>query len=509
MTDGPLPGTDAGTASIVQHSSTQRGWLLAALQIAIVLAAFALLWPTTASLLHAWDDTELDIYTHGYLIVAISLWLLIRNRDLIESEPARPALWVALPLAVLGVIWLVMVRAGIQSLHQLMLPLMAGLAIWSALGWRIAARSAFAVGYLVFGMQAWGSISDALQSGTVHAVDAMLRVTGVPAYVQGAFVHLASGVFEIAGSCSGLKYFIVALALGALYGEMHRDSLRNRVILLLLAAGFAVLMNWVRVYSIIVIGYLTDMQHYFVKVEHVSFGWVLFGVMSLLLFLVARRLPLASSVPAMKHSPAAASLGPAAVGVAFALGALAVGPVWNLALPLAAAPLSKRELAENPGSWRGPGSADPFAWQPQFVGADAVSLSRYEREGRQVLAFTAVYAFQQQGKELITYRNSLVSDAERILGETTLDGAAPHSVRELSVRRGAQHFLIWAYYEVDGRRDAGGLRSQLRYAIASLHGRPQSRVMAFRSACDGEDCTHAREDITDLLRAMDQTEERR
>jgi len=50
------------------------------------------------------------------------------------------------------------------------------------------------------------------------------------------YVHIPSGTFEIAGGCSGLHFFIVALAISALYGELQRDSIKIRVALICLAA---------------------------------------------------------------------------------------------------------------------------------------------------------------------------------------------------------------------------------------------------------------------------------
>ena len=51
--------------------------------------------------------------------------------------------------------------------------------------------------------------------------------------------HVPAGSLEIAGGCSGLHFFIVGVAIAALYGELNRDSLRTRVQLVALAALLA------------------------------------------------------------------------------------------------------------------------------------------------------------------------------------------------------------------------------------------------------------------------------
>src|SRR3989337_4307773 len=49
--------------------------------IVLVVLGFVLFWPTTVSLIEQWEDTVRRTYTHGYLILALTLWLLWRNRS--------------------------------------------------------------------------------------------------------------------------------------------------------------------------------------------------------------------------------------------------------------------------------------------------------------------------------------------------------------------------------------------------------------------------------------------
>lgn len=252
--------------------SWARSWPLASMQLALFFGVCTLLWPTTQTLLSLWADTQITTYTHGYLIALISIGLLVRPRPHLEAAGDSASVVGYLLLAALSIVWLIAVRAGMQSAHQLLLPPLIWLAIYAALGMRVARRCAFAVFFLYFAIPLWGEANDWLQAATVHAVAALLKVTGVVAFVDGNTVHLARGVFEIAGGCSGLHFFIIALALAALYGEINDDSVLTRLELLALATVLALLTNWLRVYLIILAGYLTDMQHYLVRVEHYRFG---------------------------------------------------------------------------------------------------------------------------------------------------------------------------------------------------------------------------------------------
>src|ERR671910_106591 len=59
--------------------------------IAAVVLGFVLFWPTTLSLVEQWEDTVRRTYTHGYLIVVLTLWLLWRNRSSWAHLELRPS----------------------------------------------------------------------------------------------------------------------------------------------------------------------------------------------------------------------------------------------------------------------------------------------------------------------------------------------------------------------------------------------------------------------------------
>src|SRR5690606_30850662 len=102
-------------------------------------------------------------------------------------------------------------RSGIQTGHQVLLPVLIWLAVAGTLGWRAAFVTTFAVGYLYFAIPVWGVVNSLLQSLTTQVVGWLLHLTGVVATIEGNFIHLPVGTFEIAAGCSGIHFFIVAL----------------------------------------------------------------------------------------------------------------------------------------------------------------------------------------------------------------------------------------------------------------------------------------------------------
>ena len=432
---------------------------------AVLVATVAAFWPTVASLVVHWEDTVSLSYTHGYAIVAVCAWLLWRARGRIAALPPRPW-WPAVPaLAATGVPWYLALASGIQIGHQVLLPVLMIGAIAAVGGIAIARACAFPVGYLYFAIPVWGVVNGALQSLTTAAVTVVLRVTGIPAYVEGNFVHIPAGTFEIAGGCSGLHFVIVALAIAALQGEIERVALRTRVLLLCIAAAMSVVTNWVRVYGVILNGYLTDMQGYLVVVDHYVYGWVLFALMMALYFWLTRRMlaaiPLADDAPA--SNPVAAAW-PWAAGVA-TIAALAVGPALAaVAQRHASGGAATLALPAGVDGWQGPVPTDS-GWAPQYPGADGSALASYRRDVRAVEVYVNMYRHQGQGHELVGYGNDLLHGLSRDYAVST--------------------FLV-----VGDRRLDGELASKLYYALDVLRRPTPSGIVAVAVRCDA-DCNAA------------------
>jgi exosortase A len=506
-----MPSGQVMSSESMRLATLRHPWPLGLFKVGLFAVVFAALWPTTRSLLGLWEDAELTTYTHGYLIALISAWLLWRSGS--HDEDLRPSIVACVPLAVMSVVWLVAVRAGIQSVHQVLLPAMLWLAIYAALGARQARRAVFAVAFLYFAIPVWGEINAWLLAATVWAVDGLLHLTGVTAYVDGNVVHLAAGVFEIAGGCSGLHFFIVALAIAALYGELNADRLTRRLQLLGLATVLALLTNWLRVYLIILAGYLTDMQHYLVRVEHYRFGWVVFVFLTIAFFLIARRLPVgkeSADAPSQRTQlqPSLASYGRVLPMLPLVILSIALGPLWNAIASQRVAPLSTGAvlLPAKSSGWTGPRVPTGDAWMPVFAGADLERSVEYARGAASVQAYAAFYASQSQGKELIHYDNSVLgkgSGAGRIVAQSPMAIRGPAT--ELLVSRANDaRAVIWFFYRVGSQQTNSGLSAQLRYGLATLTSSAPAGVVAFRSRCV-PDCDAARAAMRELIEAFDWT----
>ena len=457
--------------------------------ILLVLAAVvAACWPSAHALHSLWMDVDQTTYTHGYLMAGVSLWLLWRDRSALTLS--RPWLVALVPLAGVCVAWVFSVQAGIQVASMALLSPIVWLAGAAIGGRQLALRSAFPLFFIWFAVPVWGSINGILQSGTVHAVRAALRVSGVPASFQGSIVNLPAGVIEIAAGCSGLHFFIVAMAIGALLGEMRRDDWRTRLKLLLLAAALAIFTNWVRVYTIILAAHYSHMRHYLVTQSHYGYGWVLFAVAMVIYFLIERRMPLAaaaSAAPATagRTSPSLHQLLP--VGL-LALGLVGVTCLWQ---KLAARPAIAPDAEVLRSSGWVPAERASTEWLPHFAGVDAQYTGFTERAGgERIYRYAGFFLAQHQGKEFADYSTDLTGEGADL--EWVAQWASPVPTTMFRRAQGEFGYLLAVSYGVAGRQFAAPLQAQLYYAAVSMLElrSPLSSIQVLRTDCT-PDCATA------------------
>ena len=504
MTLQGAPGAAAPRAGMASRVEW-RPWLEPAALVAIVVLTGFLYWPSTASLLHEWFEVPSSAYRHGSLIVAIALWLMARKAHAAAPAERETVLhgWPLLLLAGSGFVWLIGFRAGIQVAHQAMLPVIVWLTVFCVFGKRSAARSLVPVGLMYSAIPIWHVTVPALQSMTIAVVSALLRVVGIPAYVTGDFVHIRSGVFHVEDGCAGLHYFIVAATIAVLFGELREDRLRTRVYLFGLAIGLALVSNWLRVFIIIVAGDLTDMQHYLVRVDHSTFGWVVFGF-AMIAFLLLGRLRFLN-VPAPDATPGADSTvargaAPRSALHRYALAALAAGfaPAWLLLVPVRSAAGPNVSVPASMAGWTGPAEPCHGRWRPRFETADLQVKREFSRADARVCFYSATYLSQHQDKELIGYFSSIY-DPDIDVVSAGARQVAGRSVNELQLgNETAGDRIVWYAYAVGGSDLRRGVAAQLAYGLGSLHGAPAASVYAISALCV-PDCAAARQLLTDFL----------
>jgi len=464
-------------------------------------AAVALLyWPSTVALNRLWTDWPAETYTHGYLILLLSLWLLARDRERLAATPVHPEPLALIPLALMSVAWVWFWRAAIQELQLLLLPLILIAALFSAFGRRMARAAAFPICVLYFAMPLWGDINGIVQALSAKVTGALLWTTGIPAYMDGDFVRLPAGSIEIARSCSGLHELIVGLALAAIFGKLSGEPWRRRLQWLGLMGALSLMVNWVRIFTVVIAAYETDMRSSLVK-HHYWLGWWLFAfVFAAFLWWTGRSTPPHSALSSDEDPHASVrptdftlATGP----LALTLAVLAVMPLLAYGMDLAysrTATTLTMQWAAAPAGWTGPITTNASGWQPHFADSSAESLTRYvDPTGASIDAFAVAYRVQTQRAKLLGYGNDLLGHPEQMRQQSSriVDSAAGRWEEIVTLDSKGSRSLIWTRYRIGNRVFAQPRLSQLWYGLAAILKPPISSLMALRTACS-PDCGAAR-----------------
>lgn len=464
--------------------------LLPVAALAIVAAAVALGLKSSLGLLHSNWTGWYGPNEHGYLVLAASLWIAIVAWRTNPPRSLRPDWWALVPLAVLIALVAGLELMFVNNSRLLLLPPLVLVAAALVFGREAAKRLFWPALFLYFALPQWWVINGPLQALTTTAVTYGVRWTGVPAFVDGNFIHLPSGTFEIASGCSGLNYLQAATALAAFHGLLSLSTWRNRLVLLAAAAGVAVVFNWIRVYAVIVVGHLSDMRHYLITVEHHTFGWVLFMIAMVPLFIFASRLERRETRRADDASPGPSAgaiprVSPLVVPAALAAAGLLLLPVITAPETANDSTLSTELPAALDGETRAPITS---GWSPVFANASEDSASFIAASASPAVdVYRAVYPHQDSERRLLRPSNDFLGAEFRLLEQqrrsVTLGDGEVLGVTEYRGTLNQRARVIWAWYWVGDTRVAGTFEAKLAEARGLLTGRRDGTAIAVAADC--------------------------
>ena len=501
---GETGGPHGASAPVDQH----RAGFAVVLPFAILALAIGVLyWPSVASLWARWQPDP--SYSHGWLIVLISAWLVYREGQDGRLDNSRPSWLGVAVIPLLGATWLLAMAGSIGIVQWLLLPAFLFAAAFALYGWTALRRMWFPIGFILFAIPLWAGLTPFLQELTTDVVGRVLMAFRIPALLDGFRVHLPSGSFEIVESCSGAHFFIVSLTLAALYGWLWYGRLTTTLKLIAVALVVALIANWLRVFLVIYAGYVTEMQHFLVQVDHHYFGWVLYMVMLAPVLWLARRWepatkPAAASGggphDAASEQPGAALGTSAAVAlsrrlpaVGYTLIALAIAPLAWLILSGSATYAAPTALPAGQGGWTLAGSARSD-WRPQYRGPDVELDGVYWRGEQGVDAWVVYFERPRHGSEVANQTNRLANRRDGWLQH--LDSSGNFAEATLSGPAGER--LIRYLHVVGGRESTALMTAKLHQIIGTLSGRPEAALLAISTPCR-PDCAAAR----DMLAAFE------
>ena len=386
--------------------SVPDAWRAPLALLAASFAAILLLFSgDAAGMARIWWTSS--TFSHCLLIPPILGWLVWQRRHEL-AELAPRAWWPGLAIVGIGAFgWLLGEAAGVSLARHFGLVLMLQGTTVAILGHAVARGLLFPILYAFFLVPFGEELVPALQSVTAELSMVLLGLFGVPAHIEGVFITTATGYFEVAEACSGVKFLIAMVALGALAAHLCFRSWTRRAAFMAACVVVPILANGVRAFGTILIAEHSGIS-FAESFDHVFYGWIFFAlVIALVLGLSWRFFDRAADEPVFDPRVLQPEAGPDAprrtsVVAAVAIALAATPLLWSAAIA-GDGHAPELRLPEVAG-WEAGDAPTAYPWHARYAGADRLVEGRYrDARGRTVDLAIAWYARQREGRELVGF----------------------------------------------------------------------------------------------------------
>ena len=482
-------------------------WRRHLIGLGLVSAAILLLfYGDAADIVGLWWDSS--TYGHCLFLPPIIAWLVWQR--LPELRALTPTVWAPglLLVAAGGFGWLLGDAAGVALARQLGVVMMLQGGAVACLGPAVARGLLFPLAYMLFLVPAGEELVPPLQTLTAKMCMALLALAGVPAHIEGVFISIPNGYFEVAEACSGVKFLVAMIAYGALVANVCFRSWSRRIAFMAGALALPVLANGLRAWGTIYVAYLTS-SDFAVGFDHVIYGWVFFAVVLVVLMAIAwpffdRSVDSPWFDPARLQPVAPPADAPRRLSVtAAAVLVLALLPIgWGAVVDASSRrpPSPALVLPVLPGWTRVASEPGPI-WRPRFKGADQLLVGHYRDAGGRIVDLgIALFDRQAEGRELVGYGQGAVDPAG--VWAWTDDSRSPEDGRAFRISGpGPVVREVATFYLVRDVTTGSSLRVKLETLRARLFGGSQRAAAVLVSAVQ-PGMRSGRPAVDDFLKAL-------
>lgn len=399
-----------------------------------------------------WDSST---YNHILLVPPILAWLVSLRLD--ELRKLTPQTWAPGLLLVGGgvLLWDLGRFAGFNLVQQAGAVLVLPGSLLALLGPRVALGLLFPLCYMAFLVPFGDELVPQLQMITAALTIALVKISGIPAVIDGVFIDTPAGLFEVAEACSGAKFLIAMIALGALVANVCFRSWKRRALFMALCVAAPILANGVRAWATILAAQYVGAEKAG-GFDHIVYGWVFFAlVIAAVLGLSWRHFDRAVDDPMIDAAAIEQARLPRLLNRGFVAAPLTIllcgalvlgGQAWARTAEALVAPMPKQIfLPEVPG-WQRTDFAPAVPWQPRAAGAEHRLLGSYaDAQGRKVDVFLALYPAQNEGREATGFGEGALPENS----EWSWNSAGPqvaNAKSDLLRARGSMERLAETYY---------------------------------------------------------------
>lgn len=446
-----------------------QSWRRAGLEWALLSLALLAAWfPTAAAMATIWWRS--DTFAHCLLVLPIVAWLLWRDHARWLALPPRRWAWGLLPLGAAALLGLLGELTQVAAASQLALVLAWQALTLVVLGPAVARAIAFPLLFLLFAVPIGEFLMPTMMGWTADFTVTALRLVGIPVYREGLQFVIPSGHWSVVEACSGVRYLMASLMVGTLFAYLNFNSLGKRLAFVGVSIVVPLVANWLRAFGIVMLGHLSG-NELATGADHLIYGWVFFGVVMALMFMVGARFAEPVRAPVALQGAAGESAHWASAGIALAL---LLAPVLTAASLRASAPALAApalglavpgwsEQAPRP-DWRPAVEPPPAQWSSGFVAGD----------GGELQLFLAFYPRQRLGSKAVSGENMLIraDDREWQVLERRPGGWL---VKHQGARE--ERFVLQRRHWVDGRLLESPAAAKLAHAWQLLKGQGDAAAL--------------------------------
>lgn len=270
-------------AATIDHAPGAWARTLPLLAVA-ALAILALFWRDAMQIGDIWWN--ISTYNHCLLLLPILGWLVMQRKgELAELTPV--AWWPGLVWGFIAALfWLIGQAFDIDFARHLALIMMLQGVVVALTGPMVARGLAFPLFFAFFLVPFGDELIYPLQIVTSEMSMMLLGWGGIPAHLSGLYIATPAGLFHVAEACSGVKFLIAMLALGALVANLCFRSIKRRAAFIAACIVVPIIANGIRAWGTIFIAHHRGLD-FAAGFDHIFYGWIFFGAVIAVVLVMA------------------------------------------------------------------------------------------------------------------------------------------------------------------------------------------------------------------------------
>ncbi len=489
------------------------------LLILLLISFFFPYWRVFETLTLQWRHNVM--YSHGFLIPLISLYLVWARRNELRRIPYLPKHGAAFVSLGVGIGMVLMGHlAGIQIIQALSLIFsVTGIVI---LIFGVSSLKLFwlPIVYLLFMIPIWeemitGHFHLPFQKFSAAKGVALLHLTGIPAYHEGLFIKLPEMVLEVAKACSGVNQLVAVVAISIPFAYLFLTGWPRRIFLILIAIIIAILANSLRVTLIGILSYLNiggpvHGPYHILQGLFVSF--VGYAALIVATWVLSKK-PQPGSPQAPKNEIGAsrvardAPINPINRNFHALLSAiiifLAVGSYIHFHKFSPAPLINSLDLfPRNIGDWMGSPVDSRFSrWFKEVKVDEELSRAYRKNGGERVELYIAYFAYQDSKKKVINFRAEELHQNRSVI-KVDITPGKELEINNLFQKDKTNNSLHFFWYDINGRILSNRFTAKLhRLWNGMIRGRTNGAIVILSSdLATGESPNGAEEQMKEFIR---------